>query len=193
MALASRLSLNHGQRGILETRGIVLITSLLLLLLPSQTDAGCPFQNPFWFLDRQVWQRESRLDLLRLQAHCGDCGGQPGQDGPWQSSGEFAKVLSSPLIHMALLPCTIMICIPWQLNSKFPCLSFSNIFVAYGNKCYKKNMALGKLGTTRELQVRRLLPDWVLREGRQGRKRNSAMNFIFTRLIPIFRLMQSRY
>ena len=130
MALASRLFLNHGQRGIFETKGIVFATSLLLLLLPSQTDAGCPFQNPFWFLDRQVWQRESRLDLLWLQAHRGDGGGQPGQDGPWQGPGEFAKVLSSFLIRMAL----------------------------------------GKLGTTRELQVRRLLPDWVLREGRQGRK-----------------------
>ena len=44
---------------------------------------------------------------------------------------------------------TICRALPWCTNSNmmhmmnmhsiFPCLSFSNIFVAYGNKCYKKN------------------------------------------------------
>ena len=36
------------------------------------------------------------------------------------------------------MPCTIVICIPGQFNPILPCLYFSNIFVAYGNKCYKK-------------------------------------------------------
>ena len=54
MALSTLTSsLKHGQRlGLVNIRGLVIATSILLLVLPPQTDAGCPFQNPFWFLDR---------------------------------------------------------------------------------------------------------------------------------------------
>jgi len=49
MALSTLIAINYGQRG---RSNIKRILSILLLLLPSQSEAGCPFQNPFWFLDR---------------------------------------------------------------------------------------------------------------------------------------------
>ena len=49
MALSTLIS--PGQRWRI---GIVSAASIILLLLPPQTEAGCPFQNPFWFLDRSV-------------------------------------------------------------------------------------------------------------------------------------------
>ena len=51
MALPTLIAINYGQRG---RSNIKRILSILLLLLPSQSEAGCPFQNPFWFLDRWV-------------------------------------------------------------------------------------------------------------------------------------------
>ena len=53
MAL-SALTSHRGKRWGVNIRGVVSAISIILLLLPLQTEAGCPFQNPFWFLDRSV-------------------------------------------------------------------------------------------------------------------------------------------
>ena len=62
-----------------------------------------------------------------------------GEDGE-ATEGRFESKLDvrpqrSRVSKRRKMPCTIVICTPWKLDSKFPCLSFSNIFVAYGNKC----------------------------------------------------------
>jgi len=51
MAL-SALTSHRGKRWGVNIRGVVSAISIIFLLLPLQTEAGCPFQNPFWFLDR---------------------------------------------------------------------------------------------------------------------------------------------
>ena len=56
----------------------------------------------------------------------------------------------------------------WTARARWSLTEFG--WVAKVLSSFLIRMALGKLGATRELQVRRLLPDWVLREGRQGRK-----------------------
>ena len=53
MAL-SALTAPGGKRWGVDVRAAVFAIGIVLLLLPRQTEAGCPFQNPFWFLDRSV-------------------------------------------------------------------------------------------------------------------------------------------
>ena len=62
-----------------------------------------------------------------------------GEDGEAVEGGQKSKLEGRPqrsrVGKRRKMPCTIVICTPWKLDSKFPCLSFPNIFLAYGNKC----------------------------------------------------------